>query len=432
MVNHYLSRRKSLILQKILDSTRSIQCCQYHSHGLNSSKKAFFYTLPNTPSKADKKRKAMSPVGSLTSFIDKHSRWASTIISSSSSSFCHPSMDISRRNINPRKKPLLRMLNTYCSKVEDQLFYNDLTQKNNSKYIISNSQGPLLYKQTSHKRFESPKLTSRSSLRRLNTLFTLASIPGIYQSSVSGSPFFYHTCLKNLSMNPSSDVSLDSPSPTDKQKLQTKKNASNDKRKTKEQHSESFSSTNDTNTKFRPTTGFNLSSGTTSLPDSTSSMLEPDLWDALESGQLGKLLPRRQIPKDVLTIETVAYWNTTSQVPIFGNVFGKNRPGQNNNVQVSPEQYKITLRVNISDLQLDSKSEARLRCLVGPRFNHKTNEIVLKSQRFLNRIHNMQYLVYLLENLVTEAKGENEGQVSVDEDMKEYNLHTGEKNKKDE
>lgn len=288
---------------------------------------------------------------------------------------------------------------------------NQISGKNFYNYFESSQ---------SHKSLAFQQFFPRLSLGKWKLAFVNLPSSVLYGSTLTASA--YHTSSKVQSVNPSSDINSDAKN----KKLGATKKTSSPSSDTiiEEKSKELYSSTGSTGrSTFQP-----IPSGIT---ETAGSMLEPDLWDALEKGQLGKLLPRRQIPKDVLTIETVAYWNSTSQVPIFGNVFGKNRPGQNNNVQVSPDQYKITLRVNISDLQLDPKSEARLRCLVGPRFNHKTNEIVLKSQRFLNRIHNMQYLVYLLENLVTEAKGENEGQVSVDEDMKEYNLHTGEQTKKD-
>ena len=371
--------------------------------------------------------------------VESKSRLTSTMVSSS----CFVQVKINSRTICTKKRAFLRIMSTDCCQIEEKkTYYKDMIGTTKSIYPIKTQNGkesPRKISENIHVKQVVENVTNHtisfsSLLGQFNDRFKLLAFPSFFSSSLSvPTKSFFHTYGKNQSMNRSNNISTDSSSSiADGGNSQIKKKSSGDTKDKKKSDPVSGSENMKERSTFQPTSDFNSSSNTKSMSDSVGTILEPDLWDALESGQLGKLLPRRQIPKDVLTIETVAYWNSTSQVPIFGNVFGKNRPGQNNNVQVSPDQYKITLRVNISDLQLDQKSEARLRCLVGPRFNHKTNEIVLKSQRFLNRIHNMQYLVYLLENLVTEAKGENEGEVSVDEDMKEYNLHTGEKQKKGE
>ena len=59
----------------------------------------------------------------------------------------------------------------------------------------------------------------------------------------------------------------------------------------------------------------------------------------------------------------------------------------------------------MKDLKLSEREEKRLRCLVGSRYNPGRDEVTLVSGRFMNRDHNKQYLIYLLENLVKEAKG---------------------------
>jgi hypothetical protein len=59
----------------------------------------------------------------------------------------------------------------------------------------------------------------------------------------------------------------------------------------------------------------------------------------------------------------------------------------------------------MKDLGLTEREEKRMRCLVGSRYNVGKGEITLVSSRFMNRGHNVRYLVYLLENLVSEAKG---------------------------
>jgi hypothetical protein len=42
--------------------------------------------------------------------------------------------------------------------------------------------------------------------------------------------------------------------------------------------------------------------------------------------------------------------------------------------------------------------------MVGPRYNQGRHEIKLTASRFTNRVENKRYLVYLLEQLVAEAK----------------------------
>lgn len=62
-------------------------------------------------------------------------------------------------------------------------------------------------------------------------------------------------------------------------------------------------------------------------------------------------------------------------------------------------------QVSMKDLKLTDREKMRLRCLVGSRYNVGKGEIRLVSTRFMNRGHNAHYLVYLLENLVAEARG---------------------------
>ena len=42
--------------------------------------------------------------------------------------------------------------------------------------------------------------------------------------------------------------------------------------------------------------------------------------------------------------------------------------------------------------------------LVGPRYNWKTGEVKLVAEKFPNRIENKRYLIFLLENLLLEAR----------------------------
>jgi hypothetical protein len=42
--------------------------------------------------------------------------------------------------------------------------------------------------------------------------------------------------------------------------------------------------------------------------------------------------------------------------------------------------------------------------MVGPRYNRSKKEVKLTTTRFPNRIENKKYLIYLLEDLIREAK----------------------------
>lgn len=62
------------------------------------------------------------------------------------------------------------------------------------------------------------------------------------------------------------------------------------------------------------------------------------------------------------------------------------------------------MQVYISDLALTKEEEYILIRMLVKRYNTGRREIKLTSERFPNRIENKRYLVYLLENLVAEAK----------------------------
>jgi len=112
--------------------------------------------------------------------------------------------------------------------------------------------------------------------------------------------------------------------------------------------------------------------------------------------------------------------------------------------------FQVTLQVAMKDLDLSEREQKRLRCLVrraffpslppflppslplpfplipfslppslpplpqvGSRYNPGRDEITLVSNRFMNRNHNKQYLIYLLENLISEAQGKGSANASV-------------------
>lgn len=61
-------------------------------------------------------------------------------------------------------------------------------------------------------------------------------------------------------------------------------------------------------------------------------------------------------------------------------------------------------QVFLADLALTKEEEYILIRMLAKRFNSGNREIRLTSERFPNRIENKRYLIYLLENLVAEAK----------------------------
>ena len=62
-------------------------------------------------------------------------------------------------------------------------------------------------------------------------------------------------------------------------------------------------------------------------------------------------------------------------------------------------------QANVSDLGFENKTQqAVFLQMVGPRFNQGKNEVRLTAEKFANRLENRKYLVYLLEQLVAEAK----------------------------
>jgi len=118
---------------------------------------------------------------------------------------------------------------------------------------------------------------------------------------------------------------------------------------------------------------------------------------------------------------------------------------------------QVTMQVSMKDLGLSEREQKRLRCLVcmlvlsslppslslfcsfvitsryfrtcahpsvlpsspysssqvGSRYNPGRRDVTLVSNRFMNRDHNKQYLIYLLENLVSEAQGKGNANASV-------------------
>jgi hypothetical protein len=62
------------------------------------------------------------------------------------------------------------------------------------------------------------------------------------------------------------------------------------------------------------------------------------------------------------------------------------------------------LQVYLADLNLSKDEEYIMIRMVAKRFNVGRREIRLTTERFPNRIENKRYLIYLLENLVAEAK----------------------------
>jgi hypothetical protein len=60
--------------------------------------------------------------------------------------------------------------------------------------------------------------------------------------------------------------------------------------------------------------------------------------------------------------------------------------------------------VSIDDLGLADDEKKVFKYLVGSRFNSATKIVKLTSAKFPNRIENKRHLIFLLENLVQEAR----------------------------
>ena len=71
---------------------------------------------------------------------------------------------------------------------------------------------------------------------------------------------------------------------------------------------------------------------------------------------------------------------------------------------IHPADYKVALFVKLEDLPLSPREMQVFMEMVGPRINPGKRELKLTAERFVNRVENKRYLIYLLEKLLLEAR----------------------------
>jgi len=104
-------------------------------------------------------------------------------------------------------------------------------------------------------------------------------------------------------------------------------------------------------------------------------------------------LPPRTVPEEKLKFKVRTY---------IGGDQGIQWPGTPHGIH--PSEFKVVMKVQLEDLGLDERQQQRLKFMVGPRYNPDKDELTLVVNRFLNRIENKKYAVFLLENLLIEAR----------------------------
>lgn len=68
-------------------------------------------------------------------------------------------------------------------------------------------------------------------------------------------------------------------------------------------------------------------------------------------------------------------------------------------------EFKVALEVKMDELGLTPEEQRRLAIIVGPRYDWDSRRLRLVAERYPSRVENQRYLVYLLENLLLEARG---------------------------
>mmetsp|Transcript_36235 Transcript_36235/g.47788 ORF Transcript_36235/g.47788 Transcript_36235/m.47788 type:complete len:195 (+) Transcript_36235:1-585(+) len=147
----------------------------------------------------------------------------------------------------------------------------------------------------------------------------------------------------------------------------------------------------------------NLLRSSITLPYTNSNFQSRLLTTAKDNTPVGgHQLPPRTVPEEKLRFKIRTY------IGIDSNIQNPLTPhGQN------PAEFKVTMQVSAKDLNLSDVALDNLKEMVGPRFNEEKQELKLVCNRFYNRIENKRYLVYLLENLLLEAR-KTEQQVATD------------------
>mmetsp|Transcript_11041 Transcript_11041/g.15233 ORF Transcript_11041/g.15233 Transcript_11041/m.15233 type:complete len:183 (-) Transcript_11041:3-551(-) len=73
-------------------------------------------------------------------------------------------------------------------------------------------------------------------------------------------------------------------------------------------------------------------------------------------------------------------------------------------LRINPADFKVSLKVSLSHLNLNDDERLIFIRMVAARFNQGRNEVKLVSNRFPNRLENKKYLIYMLESLLLETR----------------------------
>ncbi|KAJ1419694.1 hypothetical protein B484DRAFT_400107 [Ochromonadaceae sp. CCMP2298] len=70
----------------------------------------------------------------------------------------------------------------------------------------------------------------------------------------------------------------------------------------------------------------------------------------------------------------------------------------------NPADFKVSMKVLLSDLPFQGEERAIFTRMVGSRLNHGKQELTLVAEVFPNRMENRKFLLVQLERLLLEAK----------------------------
>mmetsp|Transcript_22365 Transcript_22365/g.37407 ORF Transcript_22365/g.37407 Transcript_22365/m.37407 type:complete len:185 (+) Transcript_22365:56-610(+) len=102
-------------------------------------------------------------------------------------------------------------------------------------------------------------------------------------------------------------------------------------------------------------------------------------------------LPKRTVPDKVLRFQFTANFSSG------GSIFYSH-------LKTNPADFKVIMKVSLSDLPLDGDEKLIFVRMVGKRLNVGNQELKLTSDIFPDRLENRKYLILQLEKLLAEAK----------------------------
>jgi hypothetical protein len=102
-------------------------------------------------------------------------------------------------------------------------------------------------------------------------------------------------------------------------------------------------------------------------------------------------LPERTVPDSALKFE-------------FTASFSKGTAEFYKHLQTSPSDIRVKMRVALKDLPISEEEVPIFLRMVGPRYNAGGQMIKLTCEKFPNRLENRKYLIFMLEELLSEAK----------------------------